>query len=115
MFRFLHIGFSFPGVPKMRDLEPAISLVGDWIRYSALSWIVWTDKPVPEVYQIIARSLDTQDQVLIAALNISDSIGILSPWIWTWINSKTIQPSIQTRDSVSELFALINPSLPPKK
>jgi hypothetical protein len=111
MFRFVHIGFAFPGVPKMRDLEPAISNVGDWIRYSALTWIVWTDKPTTEIYGIIRPRLDAHDQILISAINLTDSFGNLSPWIWAWINSKTAEPSVSYADTLEALLGLAPPKL----
>ena len=111
MFRFMHIGFMFPGVPKIRDLEPVITTVGDWIRYSPLSWIVWTDKQPAEIFIMIRPYLDPQDQVLIVGLNALDSFGSLSPWIWTWVNSKA--PSITTGQDVQNL--LLGPPPPPPK
>jgi hypothetical protein len=91
MHRFLHIGFAFPGPPKMRDLEPVLSTLGDWVRYSATSWILWTDKPTTELFLRIKPHLDAADQFLIAKIDPDDSIGWLSPWIWTWMRSKGVQ------------------------
>ncbi len=108
MYRFLHIGFAFPGVPKMRDLEPVMSTIGDWVRYSALSWIVWTDKPPGEVFAAIYRHLDPQDNVLIAKIDTLDSFGRVQPWVWQWINSKTSQPTVLGGLSLEELVGLAN-------
>src|SRR5262249_25942673 len=107
MYRFLHIGFAFPGAIKMRDLEPAMTTIGDWVRYSALSWIVWTDKPASQVFQILRWHLDANDQVYIVKLDTLDSYGSLSPWIWTWMNSKT--RTIATGPSLEHLMALAKP------
>src|SRR5262245_56396143 len=88
MHRLLHIGFAFPGVPKVRDLEPGMTAVGDWVRYSPVSWLVWTDKPASLVYGVLRSYLDPADQILIAKIDPTESVGYLSPWIWEWINSK---------------------------
>jgi hypothetical protein len=108
MFRFMHIGFHFAGVPKVRDLEPPMTVVGDWIRYSALSWIVWTDKSAADIYLALRGSFDKDDQVLIAKLEMTDCIGSLSPWIWTWINSKV--PGVRTGNTMDELLQLLKPT-----
>jgi hypothetical protein len=109
MNRFVHIGFAFHGVPKILDLEPVITTVGDWIRYSALSWIVWTDKPVGEIYFTLRRYLDAQDQVLVVKLDMLDSFGTLSPWIWEWINSKTGSTTVVTGRALEEALGLPKP------
>jgi hypothetical protein len=106
MYRFLHIGFSFPGVPKMRDLEPVISTIGDWVRYSALSWIVWTDRPTGEVFLTIRQYLDPQDQIFIVKIDPLDSFGSIGPWFWSWINSKTPSPSVRSGDDLANLLGL---------
>jgi hypothetical protein len=88
--RFVHISFAFNGVPKMRDLEPAMTAVGDWVRYSQLCWIVWTDKPLAQIYLILQHHVDVDDQLLIADVDPRLMFGRLSPWIWQWVNSKGI-------------------------
>jgi hypothetical protein len=72
----------------MRDLEPIMGTVGDWVRYSATSWIVWTDKQPRTIFLMLRPYLDAADQVLIVPIDMTDSFGFLSPWIWTWIKSK---------------------------
>jgi hypothetical protein len=109
MHRFVHIGFAFPGAIKMRDLEPVMGTIGDWVRYSPLSWIVWTDMPTGSIFARLRPYLDSQDQVLIAPLNLQDSFGSLSPWIWTWINSKTTAPTISHGATLEEMLGLPKP------
>lgn len=89
MYRFVHVGFYFPKVPKVQILEPVFAATGDdWIRYSANSWIIWTEKTPSDLYNHIRPHLHVEDQVLIVRLDLSEGFGWLSPWIWTWINSK---------------------------
>ena len=109
MYRFLHIGFAFPGVPKMRDLEPVMGTIGDWVRYSAVSWIVWTDKPSRDVFLTIRQHLDPQDQVIIVKIEPTDSFGSISPWIWDWINSKTPTPTVRSGMTLEEMLGLPKP------
>lgn len=108
--RFIHVGFAFPGVPKMLDLEPVMTRVAtDWIRYSSTNWILWTDRPVNDIFWQIRFALDPYDQVLVARMDLSDSYGFLSPWIWSWINSK--RPGTTTT-LASTGSALANPLAP---
>ena len=80
---------------KDRELEPTFTAIGDdWIRISALCWILWTDKPAAHVFTLLQRLLDQTDQVLISRLDSrnlggSDMFGHLEPWIWNWLNSKS--------------------------
>ena len=83
MHNFLHVGFAFPGVPRMRDLEPAFYATGDdWIRYSATSWIIWTEKPTHVLLLMLRTYLDPNDQVLIVPIHAGNAAGFLAPWIW---------------------------------
>jgi hypothetical protein len=105
MYRFFNVGFYFPGVPKILDLEPAFRATGDdWIRYSALSWIIWTNKTAPQIYEYIRPYIDPQDQVLIAPLDFGQCFGMLSPAIWNWINSKNPPNPIATGIPMNALF-----------
>jgi len=113
MHRLMHISFHFPGVPKVRDLEPVISAIGDdWIRYSVTSWILWTDKPAIEIYNRIRPHLDKDDQVLIIKMEMGEGFGWLSPWIWTWINSK-VPGMVTTGEDLDKLLLAPPPPTPP--
>lgn len=109
MHRFVHIGFAFDGVPKMLDLEPVIATFGDWIRYSALSWIVWTDKPTGEMFTAICGHLDIKDNVLITKIDLLNSFGRMPPWIWNWINSKSNSTIIYHGNALQEVLKLPKP------
>jgi len=90
--RFVHVGFHFAKTVKMTELEPVFTAIGsDWLRLSSLSWILWTNKPTPHIFTLLAPHLDTQggDQVIIAPLDMSQGFGFLSPWIWNWFENKT--------------------------
>jgi len=98
--RFVHVGFAFPGAVKMRDLEPVFTTIGDWVRYSPLSWIVWTDHDAASIFLQLLPFLDSADQVLIAKIEPSDAIGRLTPWIWTWMHAK--QASVSATDPMQQ-------------
>jgi hypothetical protein len=78
----------FPGVPKMRDLEPIFTGLGDWVRYGQTNWLLWTDFEIPTIYQHLAAHLDIGDNVFIADVEKDRFVGRLQPWIWSWIKSK---------------------------
>lgn len=89
MSRFIHIGFAFPGAAKTKVLEPVVSQAGDWIRYSASAWIVWTDKNPDQIYNLLAPHLTTHEQVLIAYLDLPSGYqGWMPKWVWDWISGK---------------------------
>jgi hypothetical protein len=105
MYRFIHVGFAFAGVPKIRDLEPAFFALGDdWVRYSALSWIVWTAKPTSELFVRLRPFIDVKDQMLIAPIVVEEAFGTLTPWIWTWMQSKDPHTAILTGRAVQTLL-----------
>ena len=114
MHKFVHVGLAFPGVPKVRDLEPTITRVSsDWIRYSVTNWILWTDKRADEIYWALALNLDPQDQVLVAAIDHNQMFGFLSPWMWTWMQSKLPETGVVFGDDLrQQLTNALNPMLP---
>lgn len=84
---FLHVGITFAGTPKVRELEPWIqTLCNDWIRYSANNWIIWTSKSPREVAESMRLMLDPNDLILVVRIDTHDSSGFLPQWIWDWIN-----------------------------
>ena len=97
----------------MRDLEPAFHATGDdWIRFSVTSWIIWTAKPSMEIFARIRPHLDAADQMLVTKIDLFDSVGNLTPWIWTWINSKapgTISSGTPAQNVLQQLGLLPPP------
>ena len=104
MNRFVHVGFSFPGPPKMRDLEPVFTqLSQDWLRYSSTNWILWTDKSLEEIMAGVNPHLDDPDQVFMVPFDLSTQVlGIISPWIWDWMRNKG--STIITGNTLKEIF-----------
>jgi hypothetical protein len=90
MNKFYHRSFIFPGVPNMRDLEPAFSESGDdWIRVSATTWIIWTAKDTNAISYRVMPLLDMYDNFIISEMNPRLTFGRMPPWVWTWINAKS--------------------------
>lgn len=111
MNRFIHVGFYFGGVPKILDLEPTFAALGDWVRYSATTWILWTNKSTEDVFIALRQKIDPADQMFIAYVVIEDCVGIVSPWIWTWIREKVPDGSIVVGQEFE--IAMRNKLLPP--
>jgi hypothetical protein len=89
MDRFLHIGFTWSGVPKTAELEPLFdALSKDWLRYSPTSWIVWTDRPASDFLYALKPKMGAEDLVLIVGISMSDRNGWQPKWIWEWIDRK---------------------------
>lgn len=44
---------------------------GDWVRYSATNWIVWTDKNAEQIFSILKPHVGN-DQFLIVEVNMSE-------------------------------------------
>ena len=93
--RFMHVAFHFAEKFKIQELEAVMTAIADdWIRVSALSWVLWTDKPAAHIFALLEPHLDKQnDQVLMHVFQQdvvigADTFGYLAPWIWDWLNSK---------------------------
>jgi hypothetical protein len=88
MARFVHVGFGFGGLPKILDLEPIFSEMGDWIRYSSTGWMLWTDLSLPEINLRLIQSVDVEDSYMISGVDQNQISAYVPTWVWEWIRSK---------------------------
>jgi hypothetical protein len=88
MPRFIHIGFNFNGPILTTALEPAMMQLGDWIRYSASCWIVWTNYQPHVIADHIKNYVGPNDHYLVVALDMTAHQGWMPKWVWDWINDK---------------------------
>lgn len=89
MYRFLHITI----VPEMAPPPPMVlqnrmnDLGRDWIAYNAFCWVLWTNKSIVTVAEMIMNDVGLGDQVLVVALDASEvPNGRLPQWAWDWFN-----------------------------
>lgn len=109
-YKFLHIGFAFSGPPRVVDLEPIFNgSDDDWIRYSATSWIVWTQRSANDWYLVVQPHIGPQEQVLVVGLDMNERSGWLTKSIWDWID---IRRGIHNRSFLDAIMALSPPKLP---
>jgi hypothetical protein len=113
MARFLHVGFNFPGSPKIKELEAPFSVAGDWVRYSPLCWVVWTQRSAQEVFTILKPYLINEDQFLIAEINMYERNGWLPEWIWKWMNERQQYQITNPPTGLSGLGSALSPQFPP--
>lgn len=85
-----HVGFMFPGVPKVRDLEPIFGSLGDWIRYSQTGWLLWSETDNKAILAALCGGIDDNDLVVLTRLDDGNGgfSGKLQPWMWQWVRSK---------------------------
>jgi hypothetical protein len=102
--RMYHVGFAFKkeSYQKVERINEALSVASlDWIRYSRTAWIAYADSP--ETLHINVReAIDKGDQFLVIPLDLdAERQGLLSPWIWKWLNVDRRRPN--WRDIVEQI------------
>jgi hypothetical protein len=107
----------FPVLPKTLAVDLMLNTTGDeWIRYAFNNWIIWTEKPAPEIDALVRRQLARDDQVLIIALNIEERAGLASPWVWEWLDARkksqvpTLNDILMQTPGIGGSLGLGNPS-----
>ena len=105
MYRFLSIFFSFNGPPRVKDLEPHVTEVGDWLRFNNYIWIVWTTKTAGEAFPILAAHISKDDQMMIVEINMNERHGWVPKWIWDWIDVRRGIP----RNYLAEILRQLPP------
>jgi hypothetical protein len=89
----------FPVLPKTLAVDLMLNTTGDeWIRYAFNNWIIWTEKPAPEIDALVRRQLARDDQVLIIALNMEERGGSVSPWVWEWLDARKQSRNLTLND-----------------
>jgi hypothetical protein len=97
----------FPANPKTLGVDSALNATGDeWIRYSFSNWIVWTEKPASEISRAVRGGLGSDDQVIVAELNLNERDGWAAKWIWEWLDSR--KPGVRN-SSLAEILSQSGP------
>lgn len=64
------------------------SNVGEWIRLSPFSWLIWTNKPSTQVANAFKEFLKPEDIVIAVYVDPRQAAGSAPQWVWNWINAK---------------------------
>jgi hypothetical protein len=86
------VGLSFNGdvFPELNvpAVDAAIdSEALDWLRFNALSYILWTPSECEIIVRKTRRVPGMQNFFVFATeLNFNASFGFLPPWVWDWLN-----------------------------
>lgn len=89
--RYLHVGFTFPGDPKLEIFKSVFDAnATDWIRYSQNCWIAKTSKTAGEFYSVLAPHLTKLEMVLVVEVALGNRQGWQPQWVWDWFNKQPI-------------------------
>jgi hypothetical protein len=128
MYRYLHVTVAYANAyAQPASLEPTIGqLAWDWIRYSTVNWVLWTDKPITTVSAAIQPLIGTADHLVVLALNPHElPAGVAPSWVWEWFNRYrdpasgyvhfSPSPPIPEKPMTGNLFGLggLGPPAPP--
>lgn len=89
IYRFLHITVTPAfGAVQTATMQQRLSDLGrDWMSYNQFCWVLWTNKNILTVSEMIMGDIDPQDHLLVVALNPGEvPNGRLPNWVWDWFN-----------------------------
>jgi hypothetical protein len=75
-------------VENIQRIDALLSALGDWVRFSGMTWLLATDHSSPDIYAKLATFLKKDDSELIIRADPSDYSGWAAHWIDNWITSK---------------------------
>jgi len=64
---------------------------GDWVRFNAFTWFLWTDTPPGEINTALVSKLGQASSIVIASLETRAAVGWAPPWIWNWLNDRMLK------------------------
>lgn len=65
-----------------------MSVVGDWMRFSAWTWIVASQYNPTQIRDTLRVAMKPNDHFLILEVNVTGTDGIAQPWIWEWLRTR---------------------------
>lgn len=78
------------GTPQTLQIDEALNQAvhGEWIRVTAHSWFVWTDKHKSEIASVALSAQGAEGLVIVVAIQPEQAAGKALPWIWDWLNTR---------------------------
>jgi hypothetical protein len=91
-------------------IEDVLSQAGDWLRFDAWSWLVYSSYSAHDISSALQRKLSAEDSILIIACDPNDYNGFAQQWVWDWINK--YRTPIPERAGLGEVFSgnALNPT-----
>lgn len=89
IFRLLHVTIAPVHVqPDFDRVKARLNELGrDWIQYSGVSFILWTNKSTITVSEMLSELIEPIDFLLVLPINpLELPAGRLPSWVWEWIN-----------------------------
>ncbi|MNR96414.1 hypothetical protein D3C72_275690 [compost metagenome] len=89
MYRLLHITIVPILAPTPQNvIQKRMSDLGrDWMSYNAFCWLLWTNKSILTVSEMVMGDVNPGDQVLVMGVNATEvPNGRLPEWVWAWFN-----------------------------
>lgn len=87
------ITVRWEGTPAHPPLIDAVlGLAGDWVRFTADSWILKSIQSTHEVQELLRKHLTATDSFLVLSINPPLSGGLAPMWLWNWMgNTNAVQ------------------------
>jgi hypothetical protein len=74
-------------------VEPALTGVGDWLRFDAWSWLIFSNATSNDISGAIRRVLHVDDSILVIKCDPFDYNGWAAQWVWDWISQRRNPPT----------------------
>ena len=71
--------------------DNAMSELGDWVRFNAVQWYLWTDKDKRQVVDEISTWLVGTEQFVVVVVQSEEAAGQAPEWFWKWLNDKMLR------------------------
>lgn len=69
-------------------VEGVLGLYGDWARFTADTWIIYTDRSIQEVVAHLTRTLTPEDFIISVEMAQNGVWGFAPQWLWNWIQQR---------------------------
>ena len=73
---------------NIASIERQLGSQGEWLRFSAFSWLYWTNSPADQISLAVRTVLHADDSVMVIRVVPSEFAGWAPEWVWKWLQDK---------------------------
>lgn len=78
---------------RIEQIQPALDVADDWLRFTNSSWLLWTTLGLKELQDHIDKKRKQGEKVLLLQIDDGSYWGRHDQALWDWLEAKGITPS----------------------
>jgi|TARA_R100000365_G_C2719116_1_gene52158 hypothetical protein len=69
-------------------IDGILGTAGDWVRYNAQTWFLWTEWEVGPLSGLLRKHLMDEDSFIVFPFDPLNANGWSPNWVWAWFQAR---------------------------